>query len=114
MAEIMGTGSESSRCLSPFCDSSKAESTKQEGSTTSSDSSFILHPSSFCNWTFLEEWPFRDIYEVLEFSLPAAPVAMQDENLERHWQVPVRLAKSGGAELAELWVLRDNAVATRR
>ncbi len=61
-------------------------------------------------WTFLEEAPFRDIYEVMEFSLPDLPVAWQEGELPERIQVGLSLRTGGPIEGAELWVLRDNPV----
>jgi hypothetical protein len=61
-------------------------------------------------WTFLDEAPFRDIYEVLNFDLPSATVEWRETELSDRLRVPLRLAHAGGTEPAELWVLRDDAV----
>jgi hypothetical protein len=61
-------------------------------------------------WTVVENGPFRDIYEVLEFTLPDAPVHWREAELRQRWRVPLRLVKGGAAEAAEVWVLREKAV----
>src|SRR5262249_45795426 len=61
-------------------------------------------------WTFLDEAPFRDIYEVLDFELPSANVEWRETELADRLRVPLRLAHAGGTEPAELWVVRDDAV----
>jgi hypothetical protein len=63
-------------------------------------------------WAFHADAPFRDIYEVLEFDLPAAEVRWHDADLERKLTVPLRLAGGGHGEPAELWVLRERALET--
>jgi len=59
-------------------------------------------------WQFVEETPFRDVYQVLDYELPRARSAWQPEDLEHRIAVPLRFT-SGGTEAAELWVLRDGA-----
>src|SRR5262245_9143278 len=58
-------------------------------------------------WLFLDDGPFRDIYEVLEFGLPNVPSPWSVAPFERRLEVPLRLSRSGPEEAAELWVLRD-------
>jgi hypothetical protein len=58
-------------------------------------------------WTTVPDAPFRDLYEVFDFCLPAAPVAWQDVPRERRLAVPLRLAPGGTDEPAELWVLKE-------
>ncbi len=61
-------------------------------------------------WTTLEDGPFQDIYEVLDFQLPAAAVAYAEGKLESKLTVPLRLAAGNAAEAPEMWVLRENAI----
>ncbi len=61
-------------------------------------------------WMVLDDTAFRDVYEVLEFSLPAAPAACHDGELTERIRVSLSLRAGGAAEGAELWVLRDNAI----
>jgi hypothetical protein len=61
-------------------------------------------------WAYVEDAPFRDIYEVLEFTLPAQKTRWREGELGRRLTVPLRLTRGGSADAAELWVLRDNAV----
>ena len=61
------------------------------------------------SWTFVEEAPYRDIYEILDFALPVAPVHWQAKDAGPRLQVPLRLIPGGTTEPAELWVLRDQA-----
>ncbi|HJT79303.1 MAG TPA: hypothetical protein VJ739_19055, partial [Gemmataceae bacterium] len=58
-------------------------------------------------WTFLDDAPFREVHEVLDFVLPAAPTAWSDGKLDHHLKVPLRLVPGDPAEADELWVLRD-------
>jgi hypothetical protein len=57
-------------------------------------------------WTFLDEAPFRDLYEILDFALPQPEIHWRPVEPARRIAVPLRLAR-GGEEPAELWVLGD-------
>src|SRR5262249_55509481 len=57
-------------------------------------------------WTFLDEAPFRDIYETLDFALPQPESHWRPVEGVRRIAVPLRLGR-GGDEPAELWVLGD-------
>jgi hypothetical protein len=61
-------------------------------------------------WAFIGEEPFRDVYEALEFRLPAAEVRRRDVPHPERITVPLRLARGAANESAELWVVRDRAV----
>jgi hypothetical protein len=61
-------------------------------------------------WTHLDDAPFRDIYEVLEFALPEQPARWQDGTLPSRIVIPLRLTRGGSGESAEMWVLRDDPV----
>jgi hypothetical protein len=61
-------------------------------------------------WTFLDDAPFRDIYEILDFTLPEAPVHWRDGELDRRLTVPLRLVPGSSTAGAELWVLRERAI----
>jgi hypothetical protein len=61
-------------------------------------------------WTLLDDAPFRDIYEVLDFTLPFGPAALTDVPPIQRFQVSPTLQPGGSAEGAELWVLRDDDV----
>jgi hypothetical protein len=63
------------------------------------------------DWAFLDEQPFHDIYSVLDFDLPNASVEWRETELSERLSVPLRLAQGGGKETAELWVIRDDAIA---
>ena len=59
-------------------------------------------------WQFVEETPFHDVYQVLDYELPRARSAWEPKDLDYRIAVPLRLS-SGGTDAAELWVLRDGA-----
>jgi cellulose synthase operon protein C len=61
-------------------------------------------------WTVIEETPFRDVYEVMEFNLPDLPIDLKEGELDHRIQVSLSLRTSGAAEGGELWVLRDNPI----
>ncbi|MFN4260497.1 MAG: hypothetical protein ACK4RK_14480 [Gemmataceae bacterium] len=61
-------------------------------------------------WSFLDNAPFRDIYEVLDFQLPDHVAKLRDTPLPHRLQVPLRLAAGGSGEAAELWVVRDRPI----
>jgi hypothetical protein len=68
----------------------------------------MSHPR---HWVFVDEGRFRDIYEVLDFSLPQAQAAWRETELEHRITIPLRLAPGGSTtEPAELWVLHDDAL----
>jgi hypothetical protein len=62
------------------------------------------------HWTVLDDAPFRDVYEVLDFALPAAQTSFRDTELSQRIRVPLSLRAGASPEGAELWVLRDDAV----
>jgi hypothetical protein len=64
------------------------------------------------DWLYLDDAPFRDVYDILEFQLPAARARWREADLHEQLTVPLRLAPCGGQEPAELWVLRERAVET--
>src|SRR5262249_30186576 len=61
------------------------------------------------SWTYLDDEPFRDVYEALESPLPSQPAAWTPTALPHRIAVPLRLRREGAAEGAELWVLRTRA-----
>ena len=63
------------------------------------------------SWTFVDEGPFRDIYEILDFTLTAEPTAWREVEEAARIQVPVRLAQSSSSGTPNLWVLRQDALA---
>jgi len=63
------------------------------------------------SWLFIEESPFRDIYESTEFSLPNVETGWVDQPLESKINVPLSLTRGSSSEPAEMWVLRKNGLA---
>ncbi|HJZ53613.1 MAG TPA: hypothetical protein VKE74_01560, partial [Gemmataceae bacterium] len=61
-------------------------------------------------WLFLDEAPFQDVYDILQFKLPAAPVGWAEAKAPKKMTVPLRLSPGNAADVAELWVLREDAV----
>src|SRR5262245_11081977 len=61
-------------------------------------------------WVYLDDAPFRDVYDIIEFTLPDTPARWRDGHLKVRMTVPVRLKPGGGQEPAEMWVLRERAV----
>ena len=61
--------------------------------------------------TLIDEAPFRDVYEVMEFALPGAPSAWPEGKLAGKVRAPLTLTAGGSTDAPELWVLREDAVA---
>ncbi len=70
---------------------------------------FLLSPPR--QWTAVEEGKFRDIYEVLRFTIPARPIAWETGELEDRLKVRLKLVRGGGEAPAELWVLSERGIA---
>src|SRR5262245_32925911 len=68
----------------------------------------LLRPER--DWTAVEDGPFQDVYEVLDFKLPAASVEWQESHLKGKLAVPLRLVPGNAADVPELWVLTEEAV----
>jgi hypothetical protein len=68
----------------------------------------VLRPPR--QWSLLDDVPYRDIYEVMEFTLPATAAALKDGDLKAKLEVKPSLKVGGSTEGAELWVLRQDAV----
>src|SRR5262249_12466512 len=62
------------------------------------------------DWQFLDDAPFKDIYEILDFQLPGGKVDWQDAQMSNRLPVAMRLVPGDVREDAELWVLRNNPV----
>jgi hypothetical protein len=60
-------------------------------------------------WRAMDERPYQDIYEVLEFPAPDGRV-WHDSGRAEQLKVALRLTHSSSSEPAELWVLRDRPV----
>ena len=61
-------------------------------------------------WTQLEDAPYQDIYEILNFQMPSGAVDYAGGKLQEKLTVQLRLAPGNAADLPEMWVLKDNAV----
>jgi hypothetical protein len=61
------------------------------------------------DWVFLNDAPFRDIYDILQFQLPSTRLDWEAAELKEKLSVPLRLIE-GDARDAELWVLHHNAI----
>src|SRR6185437_10093391 len=62
------------------------------------------------NWILLQDAPFRDVYEIVEFQLPDGVTPWRDSPFPARLKVTPRLRQSGPADGAELWVLRGEAI----
>ena len=62
------------------------------------------------DWLFLDDAPFQDVYDILQFKLPAATVGWAEAKAGKKLTVPLRLTGGNAADVPELWVLRENAV----
>ncbi len=71
----------------------------------------LLLVASSRRWTWFTDEPFRDVYEVMEFTAPERPTEWKEEVLAGKMQTPLSLRPAGTADGAELWVIRDNPVA---
>lgn len=61
-------------------------------------------------WLYLDEAPFQDVYDIMQFKLPAAPVGWAEAKAPKKMSVPLKLTGGNAGDTAELWVLRENAV----
>jgi hypothetical protein len=61
-------------------------------------------------WLYLDESAFQDVYDILQFKLPTAPVGWTETKAPKKMTVPMRLTAGNAADIPELWVLRENAV----
>jgi len=68
----------------------------------------LLRPER--DWRAIEDEPFQDVYDILDFQLPAATVEWQESQLKGKLSVPLRLVPGNAADVAELWVLTEQAV----
>ncbi|WP_145049216.1 hypothetical protein [Lignipirellula cremea] len=59
------------------------------------------------DWTALPEGKFQDLYEVLEFELPALASEWQSAAWEERLAAPLRLAPGGSLEPPQMWVLGE-------
>lgn len=70
----------------------------------------LLFIRPYRRWAFVDEGKFRDVYEMLEFSLPNTPTAWQPADEVQRLQVPLRLSAGAATETAELWVLEGQGI----
>ncbi len=61
-------------------------------------------------WLFLEDAPFQDVYDILQFELPKLPVGWNETTAPQKMTVPLKLSAGNAADVPELWVLRDDAL----
>ncbi len=61
-------------------------------------------------WLYLDDAPFQDVYDIINFKLPASAVGWTEAKAPKKMTVPLKLAASTTTDTPELWVLRDNAV----
>src|SRR5262245_54900158 len=61
-------------------------------------------------WVYLDEAAFQDVYDIMQFKLPTNPVGWTEAKAPKKMSVPLRLTAGNAADIAELWVLRDNAI----
>jgi hypothetical protein len=61
-------------------------------------------------WLYLDDAPFQDVYDLMQFKLPAVPVGWTEAKAPQKMTVPLKLAPSTSTDVPELWVLRSNAV----
>ena len=71
------------------------------------DQMLLIRPGR--KWTYLDDPPFRDIYDALQFPLPSAPTLWQAVESPEKLTIPLKLAAGNAADLPEFWVLRDRA-----
>src|SRR5262249_36301585 len=61
-------------------------------------------------WTLLDDAPYRDVYEVLEFTLPDTPPPLADAAPNQRIPVAPKLKSGGPTDGAEFWVLREGGL----
>jgi hypothetical protein len=62
------------------------------------------------HWLALEDSPFQDVYDIVEFQLPKVPAGWNETSPQEKIAVPLKLAAGNAADVPELWVLRENAL----
>ncbi|HEY2909197.1 MAG TPA: hypothetical protein VGI99_03075, partial [Gemmataceae bacterium] len=63
------------------------------------------------HWLFLDDAPFQDVYDILQFQVPQLPAGWNETSPPEKMTVSLKLAAGNAADVPELWVLRDNALA---
>ncbi len=71
------------------------------------DRMLLIRPGR--DWTYLDNPPFRDIYEALQFPIGANETSWEPVAAPEKLTVPLKLAAGNAAEAPEFWVLRDAA-----
>lgn len=61
-------------------------------------------------WVFLNDAPFRDVYDVLQFQIPASPTVWKGTKNLSKIEVPLQFTAGNAADSPELWVLRDDPI----
>ena len=61
-------------------------------------------------WLYLDDAPFQDVYDMMQFKLPASPVGWTEAKSPKKMTVSLKLTASTSTDTPELWVLRDKAV----
>ena len=51
-------------------------------------------------WIYLDETPFQEIYDIMQFKLPASPVAWTEAKAPKKITVPLRLTAGNAADVA--------------
>ena len=62
------------------------------------------------DWEFLPEGDFQDVYDLVQFRLPATPVDYDAAAVPQKLEVPVRLIAGNATDAPELWVIEGDAV----
>ncbi|MFO0937211.1 MAG: hypothetical protein U0798_11935 [Gemmataceae bacterium] len=62
------------------------------------------------NWTFTADASFRNVYEILDFPLPHAPVAYADRGPGDAITIPIRLTAGNTTDVPEFWVLPSEGI----
>src|SRR4029453_11859092 len=50
-------------------------------------------------WTYLDDAPFQDIYEIIQFALPASPVQWSEAKAPKKIAVPLKLTAGNAADV---------------
>ncbi|MCI0699761.1 MAG: hypothetical protein L0241_01575 [Planctomycetia bacterium] len=61
-------------------------------------------------WLYLDEAQFQDVYDIMQFKLPTAPVGWTETKAPKKMTVPLKLTGGNAADIPELWVLREKAI----
>ena len=61
-------------------------------------------------WETIKDEPFDDIYSHLNFELPLSPQHWTSNDKPERMEIPLRLVDGNAADVAEMWVIRDDAM----